>query len=160
MINQIPASATHWHCGISFTTLIQFYSWLTRTTSVPNSVKIWCPTKHIGQEGRMKQPWEKLKIKKFKKKKEGYTTVAPVFKQCHVDQYTYDSEAFIPAQKFTEREKVIQMFLKKKKPCFPILQCNKNFYCAECSRKDQKIWVILYRSLRCSTIKSQNLLHR
>jgi len=35
----IPVSSADLHCGISLMTLIQFYSWLTRTTSVPNSVK-------------------------------------------------------------------------------------------------------------------------
>lgn len=37
----IPASATDLHCVISLITLIQFYSWPTRTASVPNSVKTW-----------------------------------------------------------------------------------------------------------------------
>lgn len=37
----IHASATDLPCGSSLIILIEFYSWLTRTTSVPNSVKTW-----------------------------------------------------------------------------------------------------------------------
>lgn len=63
---------------------------------------------------------------------------------------------YLPGGLLHEKRLFLCFLKKTPNPLFPILWHNKNrliSYCAEYNGKDQKIQVILYRLLGCSTIK-------